>query len=131
MICLQGLYLMPEVVQWWGCVQLLWLAVDGSLLLACPLPLARLLACPSPPGLAPSLPALLPLVSFWWFAFSSWLGTAPPCLDLQLLWFNPWSILDGVLVCLGAVGKNSGVLVFVQCWSSELLAPGAPHLVDC
>jgi hypothetical protein len=35
-------------------------------------------------------------------------------------------------VWLGAVCKNSNVLEFAQCWSSELLAPlGAPHLVDC
>jgi hypothetical protein len=88
------------LMQWW----LLWLP---ALLL-----LDRVLAC---------LP-FSSLVSFWWLAFSSWSGTAPPCLDLQLLWFNPWSILDGVLVCIGAVCKNSGVLVFVQCWSSELLS---------
>jgi hypothetical protein len=35
-------------------------------------------------------------------------------------------------VWLGAVCKNSGVLEFAQCWTSELLTPlGAPHLVDC
>jgi hypothetical protein len=78
------------------------------------------------------LPALLLLVSYWCLPFSSWSGTAPPCLDLQLLWFTPGSILDGVLVCVVAVCKNSGVLEFAQYWSSELLAPlGAPHLVDC
>jgi hypothetical protein len=87
------------LMQWW----LLWLP---ALLL-----LDRVLAC---------LP-FFSLISYWWLAFSSWSGTAPPCLDLQLLWFNPWSMWDGVLVCIGAVCKNSDVLVFIQCWSSELL----------
>jgi hypothetical protein len=103
------------LMQWW----LLWLP---ALLL-----LDQVLAC---------LP-FSSLVSFWWLAFSSWSGTAPPCLDLLLLWFNPWSILDGVLVCPGAVCKNSGVLVMVQGWSSGCCflwpcsSPPAAGSADC
>jgi hypothetical protein len=103
------------LIQWW----LLWLP---ALLL-----LDHVLAC---------LP-FSSLVSFWWLAFSSWSGTAPPCLDLQLLWFNPWSILDGILVWLGVVCKNSDVFEMVQCWSSGCCflwpcsSPPAAGSADC
>jgi hypothetical protein len=103
------------LIQWW----LFWLP---ALLL-----LDQVLAC---------LP-FSSLVSSWWLAFSSWSGTAPPCLDLQLLGFNPWNMMDGFLVCPGAVCKNSGVLVMVQCWLSECCflwpcsSPPAAGSADC
>jgi hypothetical protein len=82
MICLQGFYLMPVVVQWYCCVQLLLLAVGDGLLLACLLLLAQLLACPLPPGLAPG--CLL--------SFSSWDGLLVLLLLILILSFSwiPW-----------------------------------------
>jgi hypothetical protein len=72
------------------------LAVGGSLLLACLLLLARLLACPSPPRLAPG----------WFLSFSSWDGLLVLLLSLILSFRScPWFLLDDYY-CLCAVEEQ-------------------------
>jgi hypothetical protein len=88
------------------------------------------------------LAGLLLLVQLLSLSFSSW--TCCWTLVLLLLGlvlsFNPpswfcWGFwcdaVQELVLFLGVVCKNCGVLVRLQCWTCECCSPGDTHLVDC
>jgi hypothetical protein len=95
------------------------LAVGDGLLLACLLLLAQLLACPSPPGLAPGC----------FLSFSSWDGLLVLLLLLDLELQVDSMVLLEIFVCCCA--RTVAVLGVVQCWMCECCPPGTTHLVEC
>jgi hypothetical protein len=87
------------------------LAVDGSLLLACLLLLARLLACPSPPRLAPgsSPPGLV--LSFNWPPWFCWMCLSDEVQELIL--FLVWVARTLVFLRWCSVGSVCGCFPLV------------------